>query len=284
MKGCATGACPIARPRPRKSGADCGCGCEGRDPLALLGAGCSGRSPTSRPRGEVSRTETRPSGAPVPPALAGVFTAAQWASMSPAARAVWQRPTRTLPAGDAVPPGSGFSQADWDRLDPVTQGAWRQASTQGNAYTDYAQRVNQANARDDAREERIFGAVGHAVDGAVSTIETVIRTNAAQAMAESDARIRELSVRLASQTAAQAQETQRAIEAERTHQAAITAEANTALAHAQETQAQAALVAAQNQRPAEPPPATGPSTTTLVVGGVVVVGALGALAYFMKGN
>ena len=77
---------------------------------------------------------------------------------------------------------------------------------------------------DAQRDAAVAGAIGTGLTGVASTVQAAFRADADRAIAESDARVRELTARLASQTSQQQQETQRAIEAERTRQTRRTAQ------------------------------------------------------------
>lgn len=279
---CGNGSCQIPDPQPRRAKPCCdGCGAGGAlDALGFGAPPCCG-------------SRTKASGA-VPREIAADVTASQWSRMSPAQRTQWERvaarrrsapstpsPLHSWrPSGDPVPAGSGFTQAQWDGLGDVAREAWRSAATQGNAWDDYTGRVRDQQTADARTGEAIARTVGGALTDVATTIQTQIRADAARDLAASDARLRELQLRLASDTAAQAQQTQALIAQEQTRQAQIAADANAALARARETEAQAGLVTAQGAQEAQAAAST--QRMVLIGGGILVAG--GAAYYALRGK
>lgn len=248
---------------------------------------------------------TAPSGAPrpvavapVPESLRGTFTFTQWAAMPAFARSMWEQKAAAAAAASApattqgitwrasgtpVPPGLPFDQATWDALGPTGQAAWSQTLTGGNAWNDYRDRVtSDAQSRtaqaasDAAQTQAIAGAVGAGLTGAANTIQAIIHANADADLRASDERIRRLQLEMASQTAAQAQQTQQLIAQEQTRQAQISADANAALARAREAEANAGLVTAQGAAQAQQAAST--QRTVLIGGGILVAGVAGYFA------
>lgn len=235
---------------------------------------------------------TAPSGAarpvavaPVPESLRGTFTFDQWAAMPAFARSMWESKAAQQaaasasawrPSGTPVPAGLPFDQASWDALGPAGQEAWSQTLTGGNAWNDYRDRAA-ATASTDARQaEAIAGAVGAGLTSVAQTLQAAIRADADRDLQASRARLDELRLTLATQTATQAAETQRLIAQEQTRQAQITADANAALARAREAEANTGLVTAQGAAQAQQ--AAGTRRTVLIGGGILGAGFLGWLA------